>query len=131
MISNKLKNKIYDFTWKNIDKPEGRNKHFTFITQRSKIICYGYNQSFKTHPLGAKYNARFNAIHSELDAIKNFPYMINSLYQYDMINIRVRGDHTFGLSKPCYSCHKLLIFFGVREVYYSTNEGFKCLQIKN
>jgi len=41
----------------------------------------------------------------------------------DMLIIRVGGDDTLRNSKPCRHCLDTLRMFGVRRVYYSTNDG--------
>lgn len=128
-MNRKIIQKILKVANSNLHLPDSRFKHFTFIVERNKIISYGWNQSFKTHPLAAKYKARFYSIHSELDAIKNFPYPVNQLKLYDLINVRILKDGTLGPAKPCVSCHQLLLYFGVRQVYYSTSGEFGSLII--
>jgi tRNA(Arg) A34 adenosine deaminase TadA len=102
--------------------PQGRHKHFTFITRRKKIISMGWNQSFKTHPLAAKFGHRFQSIHSELNAIQNFPYRVSELCKYDIINLRLSGNN-LTIAKPCQKCRNMLWYFGVRHVGYSTFFG--------
>lgn len=103
--------------------PHGRCKHFTFIMKRNKIISLGWNNTIKTHPWAAKYGHKFYAIHSELQAIKNFPYPVAEICNYDFVNIRIRKDGKLGIARPCEACERLLIAFRPQSVIYTTNEG--------
>ena len=111
-----------------LDLPDTKYKHFSFLIKRNKIVSVGYNLSFKTDPLAKKYNYRFNNIHSELKAILNYPFPPATLSKYTMVNIRIMGNGSIGLSKPCKKCQQLLRDFGISRVWYSTfTEGFKKL----
>lgn len=128
-MNRKLSEKIIKIAIANIHLPDSRFKHFTFIAERNNIICWGHNKAYKTHPLAARFKNRFNCIHSELDAIKNFPHSISNLCNYDLINIRILRGGGLGPAKPCISCYNLLMYFGVREIYYSTLKDFGRLKI--
>ena len=106
-----------------IHLPDGRTKHFTYILERNKIISFGWNQAFKTHPMAKKYGMRFLCIHSELHAITNFPYRINTIGNYDLVNVRIRKTGEVCISKPCIFCQKLISDLGITTIFYSTNEG--------
>lgn len=106
-----------------LDLPDTKYKHFSFLTQRNKVVSIGYNLSFHTHPLAKKYGYRFSNIHSELDAIKKFPFSPSLLPKYTMVNIRIMGSSRLGLSKPCRKCQRLLKDFGITNIWYSTHNG--------
>jgi len=99
------------------------SQHVTFIVKRNTIICYGVNKKYKTAPLAKKFGHRFSAIHSELAAIKSFPYPIVQLPSFKIINVRIKKNGDVGLSKPCRHCQTMLWFFNIRQIYYSTNNG--------
>lgn len=107
----------------NIELPSGGQLHFSFILKKKKIVSFGFNNAWKSSPISAKYGHRWNAIHSELMAIKNFPWSINELGRFTFVNIRLRKDGSIALSKPCIHCEKMLSYFGVSELYYTSNEG--------
>jgi deoxycytidylate deaminase len=106
-----------------LDLPDTKYKHFSFLIRRNKIVSVGYNLSFHTHPIAKKYKYRFSNIHSELAAIKNFPYSPSLLYKYTMVNVRIMGNGCIGLSKPCDKCQQLLLDFDIRKVLYSIHGG--------
>lgn len=106
-----------------LDMPTSSKKHFSFIVERNKIISYGWNNGYRTCPISARYGHRFSGIHSELAAIRNFPYPPVFLSQYRIVNLRVLSAGTLGLSKPCVYCQKMLFDFGISDIWYSTNTG--------
>lgn len=105
--------------------PVSRQKHFSYIMDGAKIVSFGYNNGWKTHPLSRVYGHRYHATHSEMHAINNFPYPISEIGEYDMVNIRLRPDGSLGLAAPCRHCRKLLQTFSPRRIWYSNNlQGF-------
>jgi len=108
-----------------IDLPDARQKHFTFILLKKRVISVGYNLSFKTHPLAGRYGYRFNNIHSELKAIQNFPYPVSLLPKFTFVNIRIMANGMLGMSKPCKCCQKLLLDFNCTQLWYSTKNPYE------
>lgn len=123
MLSTKLINRIRAITYDLQHLPQGRHKHFSFIVKRNTIISVGWNKGFQTHPIAARFGHRFQSIHSELDAILNFPYGIGELHRYNFINVRLTKVG-LGMSLPCKHCEKMLSYFGVDRVIFSNYEGF-------
>lgn len=124
MISQNLSRKIKRIVILNKHLVEARHIHFSFFTRRNRIVCYGYNRVYQTHPISAKYETRFSDIHSELSAISRFPYRIKELQNYNLVNIRLRReDNQYGLSRPCIKCLQMLTEFGIKEVYYTNEFG--------
>lgn len=108
--------------------PQHNNyKHFSFIIKRNRIISLGWNLQKKTDTFAHKFKYKHPFIHSELMAIKNFPYPPTELYKCKMINIRLNNNKQLRLSKPCKNCQNLLNFFELKEIWYSHNNGFKLL----
>lgn len=103
-------------------------KHITFIVKNinsnnPKILCYGLNNPNKTSPLAKKFGHRFASIHSELAAIKNFPFPLTKLGKYDILNLRVLVSGQISMAKPCRHCQKMLFAFGVKNIFYSDFNG--------
>lgn len=115
--------KVSEFALCNYHSLHHDFKHFTFIVQRTTVICWGINKPNKTHPLANKWGHRYNSIHSELSAILSFPHPVNKFHQFTLINVRVRKDASFGRSKPCECCQNMLNAFGVDDVWYTNNKG--------
>jgi deoxycytidylate deaminase len=124
MLNRTLIRKINKLALASLDLIQSRHRHFSFITQRNRIISYGYNKIFRSHPISCRFNHRFNDIHSELAAILDFPYHYRTLNMYQFINLRIRRDtNKFGLAKPCKCCRNMLTFFGVRGIYFTNEYG--------
>lgn len=95
-----------------------------------KIISSGYN-SDKTNPLQKKYNSlRFSAdtphkLHAEMSAL--IPVMNNKDINFSRVKLfiyRETADHHLANSRPCKSCMKLLKDLGIKNIYYTTSDGY-------
>lgn len=96
----------------------------------SSIIGSGCNSN-KTHPIQMHYNRYRNKsefllpkLHAEINCINSIKdYEINfskvKLYIY-----RIRKDQPFGISRPCPSCMAAIKDLGIRNIYYTTNDGY-------
>ena len=122
-MKNSLQSKVIDRSRKLLSQLNCNTRHFSFIIKRNKIISEGFNSN-KTHTFATRFNHKFQAIHSELSAIKNFPYPLSKLKYYKIVNVRLtkKGKGVF-LSRPCASCYNLLKFFDIKEIWYSTNSA--------
>lgn len=109
------------------------------IARRGRIISYGSN-SLKSHPLQFKYGRVPDCIflHAEIAAIKNALRVVevDDLKNCTMYIARAKYDGSrrrksiMGIAKPCEGCMRAILEFGIKRVYYSTNdstvEGFIC-----
>lgn len=93
------------------------HKHFhlgAVLVVNGHPISVGYNQG-KSHPDG-----RFKGLHAEVAAMKTSGKSRikgSSLFVY-----RQKKTGAIGMSRPCSHCMKKLKEFGVKLVYYSTEE---------
>ena len=95
-----------------------------------KIIGVGCNTN-KTHPTQKYYNKFRDSSETFLPKLHA---EINCLYQIRNLNInfskvklyiyRIRKDQPFGLSRPCPSCMEAIKDLYIKEIYYTTNDGF-------
>jgi len=115
--------KLVNLSYKMLDLPDSRHKHFSFILIRNKILAVGYNLSYKTNPLAKKYGYYLSSIHSELAAVKNFPYPPSGLSKCKMVNIRIMANNELGMSRPCKNCQRLLKDFDISEVWHTNRDG--------
>lgn len=90
----------------------------------------GYN-SLKTHPFQKKYGKNENCIHlhAEINAICNATRTLasGSLKGCTMVVVRAkkaspRGPWVWGMARPCEGCQRAIVAFGIKNVWYSTNE---------
>lgn len=106
-----------------LDLPSGRSKHFSFLLRKKKIVGFGYNRSYDTHPIAHKYGYRFDCIHSELDCILSFNHPVRELHKCVLVNLRFLRNGTLAMSKPCQCCQKMIVGFGIKSVIYTNNAG--------
>lgn len=123
-MSNKLFKRCYDLAMDlAIFDDKYSQRHFSFLCIRNKIIASGLNDCWKTSTLSNKFGHRFNSIHSEIAVIKNCPVHWRELPNLTMVNVRLNRNMELMMAKPCSFCAKMLDYFEVGEVYYSTNLG--------
>lgn len=103
----------------------------------NRVISSGYNSN-KTSPLQKKYNKlRFDCdstphtLHAETDALKplvdrqDIDFKNVKLYIY-----REKANGSKGLAKPCESCMALIKNLGIREIHYTSDDGYCFEELK-
>ena len=100
------------------------------IVSGHRIISSGYN-SDKTNPIQKKYNRlRFSVetphkLHAEISAL--LPLLNNKDIDFSKVKIftyREKADHSLGKSRPCKSCMALIKDLGIKNIYYTTDDGY-------
>jgi tRNA(Arg) A34 adenosine deaminase TadA len=117
---------IIDITKSLKDLPYGKNRHFSFITRGNKIISFGYNNSWKTHPIAKICNYRFDSIHSELAALLKFKLHyrgLDFLKKCSLVNTRINRFGDFCMSRPCVNCLKWISLIKFKDIYYTKGNG--------
>ena len=106
----------------------------------NKLIAQGFNQE-KTHPIQKRYNAYRDNQEDVLDALpklhaeitclnqlagKNIPYNKVKIYIYRIKINKIDKNNIFsvGMARPCPACMEYIKSFGIKNIYFSTNEGF-------
>ena len=122
---NRKLNNLIDLSFSLMDKPVGKNKHFSYLLQRSNILSIGFNNCTQTHPLIKKYSKHEEIIyvHSELDAIRRFPRSPSILSKCTLVNVRLNKKGEILLSRPCKICRHIVQSFGIRKVIWTNNKG--------
>lgn len=98
---------------------------------KGKVVSYGYNTN-KTHPTQKAYNCyrdleetdgMHHTIHAEMMCLKNIPKNIPTnkikLYIY-----RIRKSVPHGMCRPCPACMQRIKELGIKNVFYTTDDGF-------
>lgn len=100
------------------------------VIYKGKVISSGFNCN-KTHPIQRVYNReRFSEdssphyLHAETHALVN---LINDRdIQWNKVvlyNFRAKKDGSYGLSRPCKSCMRLIRDLGIKQICYTTEDG--------
>lgn len=94
------------------------------IYRKKKPIGLGYNHNVKTHPLMKRYHVRHSfRIHAELNAILSVRHK-HDLTDCTLVVYRETKKGDLALSKPCEECTKIIKSFGIKEIRYTTAEGW-------
>ena len=95
-----------------------------------QIIGIGCNTN-KTHPAQKFYNryrepsdTMLPKLHAEISCINQIKHLDINFSKVKLYIYRIRKDQPFGLSRPCPSCMAAIKDLGIREVYYTTNDGY-------
>lgn len=94
------------------------------------IIGIGCNCN-KTHPTQKFYNkyrkqsdVMLPKLHAEISCINSIKHLDINFSKVKLYIYRIRKDQPFGLSRPCPSCMAAIKDLGIKDVYYTTNDGF-------
>lgn len=107
------------------------------IAYKKHVIAVGANSN-KTHPAQKTYNSYRNftkgpgaikhSLHAEMCALMSISYPVAQqvdwkqakVYVYRICKGKPKG---FGNARPCAACMAALKDFGIRHLYYTTNDG--------
>lgn len=92
----------------------------------------------KTHPMQKKYNkyrkpsdSMLQKLHAEINCINSIKNFDINFAKVKLYIYRIRKDQPFGLSRPCPSCMAAIKDLGIRDIFYTTNDGFVHERIEN
>jgi len=108
--------------------------HFAFAYKKNNLLAIGQNNPNKTHTSAYriakkfKINERYPYLHAETDLISRLwgKYYIDSSLKIVVVRLNKNGD--LRNSKPCSKCQKILNALDIKQVYWSTENGFKSYQ---
>lgn len=85
----------------------------------------------KTHPVQKYYNRFRNdsdlmvpKLHAEINCINQFKHLDINFSKVKLYIYRIRTDIPHGMSRPCPSCMAAIRNIGIRDIYYTTNDGY-------
>lgn len=101
------------------------------------MLGIGCNSN-KTHPVQQYYNRyreksdyMLPKLHAEINCINSFRHLNINFSKVRLYIYRIRKDQPFGLSRPCPSCMAAIKDLGIKDIYYTTNDGYVHERIKN
>ena len=104
---------------------------------QGQIIGLGCNCN-KTHPIQYYYNryrkqldTMLPKLHAEISCINQIKHLDINFSKVKLYIYRIRKDQPFGLSRPCPSCMAAIKDLGIRDIYYTTNNGFSYEKLEN
>lgn len=117
----------------------GRIRIGAVLLAGNKIISVGVN-SRKSHPIQKRMNEFrikenhqtpfewehcTHSIHAEMEAILHAPYeLLNSNKTLSLYIYRESKDGTLRNCRPCPACMAMIKKYNIRNIYYTTNDGY-------
>lgn len=104
---------------------------------QGQVIAIGCNCN-KTHPAQKYYN-RFRdkseellpKLHAEINCLNQLKHMDVNSSKVKLYIYRLRKDRPYGMARPCPSCMAAIKDFGIRDIYYTTDDGFVYERLEN
>lgn len=103
---------------------------------KGNIIGIGCNTN-KTHPMQKYYNRycvvndsyEYNdtllpKLHAEMNCLNSIRHFDIKFSKVKLYIFRSRTTKVYGMARPCPSCMAAIKDMGIRNVYYTTNDGF-------
>lgn len=93
------------------------------------IIGVGFNTN-KTHPIQKKYNKYRNGedfipkLHAEINCLNSIRHLDINFTKVKLYIYRKRKTAKYGMSRPCPSCMAAIKDLGIKNIYYTTNDGY-------
>ena len=104
---------------------------------KGQIIGLGCNCN-KTHPTQKFYNIYRNQsdtllpkLHAEISCINQIKNLGINFSKVKLYIYRIRKDQPCGLARPCPSCMAAIKDLGIKEIYYTTNDGYSYEKLEN
>ena len=102
-----------------------------------QVIGLGYNTN-KTHPIQKYYNkyrepsdTMLPKLHAEINCLNQIKHIDINFSKVKLYIYRTRNDQPFGLSRPCPSCMAAIKDLGIKDIYYTTNDGYAYERLEN
>ena len=97
---------------------------------QGQVVGLGCNTN-KTHPVQKFYNryrepsdTMLPKLHAEISCINQIKHLNISFSKVKLYIYRIRKDQPYGMARPCPSCMAAIRDLGIRDIYYTTNEGY-------
>ena len=102
-----------------------------------QVISIGCNSN-KTHPMQKHYNKYreksdmlIPKLHAEINCISQLKHLKVNFSKVKLYIYRIRKDRPYGIARPCPSCMAAIKDLGIRDIYYTTNDGFAYERLEN
>lgn len=70
-------------------------------------------------------------LHAEINCINSIRHLNINFSKVKLYIYRIRKDQPFGLSRPCPSYMSAIKDIGIKDIYYTTNDGYVHERIEN
>lgn len=104
------------------------------IVYRGSLLATGFNSN-KTSPIQKKFNRErnfdvnasyaVNSLHAECACLNKIKYLDIDFSKAVLFVYREHKNGHKALAKPCPACEKFIRNLGIKEVYYTTEQGWE------
>jgi len=112
-------------------KSSSRFRLGAVIARRSRVISCGHNHMTKTRPSPVRRKRREDelcGIHAEVDALKGLRR--EDTQRCHVYVARVLRSGKLALARPCENCQEVLRIFAIRKVFYSSEHGWREMNLE-
>ena len=110
------------------------------VTYRGTVLARGYNSN-KSHTVQSIYNCfRYDdknlnhyyhaSLHAEIQALNKIKYLDIDFSKVEVYVYREFKRGGTAMARPCASCMEFIKDLGIRNIYYSTPDGYAHERIK-
>ena len=86
----------------------------------------------KTHPIQKYYNKKYREdsdsmmpkLHAEINCLNQLKHLNLNYSKVKLYIYRLRKDRPHGMARPCSACLAAIKDLGIRNIYYTTDDGF-------
>jgi len=96
------------------------------VYRGGNLLSSGFNQMSKTNPSACEHY-EFPFPHAEYNAVKSV--CSNILRKCSLYVARIDRFGNYAMAKPCCKYQKMLKGFGIKTVYYTTNNGIEKIKL--
>lgn len=110
------------------------------LIYKGKVMSVGWN-STKTSPLQRQLNRyrgydvdaseAHNTLHAEVACLTKARDLDIDWGRASIFVYRIKKDESAGLARPCKGCQALIKSMGIKNIYYTTDDGWAYEQINN
>lgn len=97
---------------------------------QGQVVGLGCNCN-KTHPIQHYYNRyrrqadnMLPKLHAEISCINQIKNLNINFSKVKLYIYRIRKDQPYGIARPCSSCMAAIKDLGIRNIYYTTDNGY-------
>lgn len=100
---------------------------------KGSLLATGYNSN-KTSPTAKRYNRErdfdpnangiVNSIHAEMAALNKIKYLDIDFSKVKLYIYREHKNGVKAMARPCPACQKMIKDMGIKEIWYTTENGF-------
>ena len=99
------------------------------VVNQHKIVGCGHNSDITTHGFQARLDKEYfkcdscGKVHAEIAALIPLIKSGTDLTNATLYTFRRKKDGSFGMSRPCPRCMKVIKSLGIKKLVYSTEDG--------